>query len=218
MIQPADAPFPERMDKAVLRELPLLAFSGTIELIDDALLDEALADLRRIRVLGFDTESKPTFRRQDEVRPPALLQLATGKRAWLFPLRKITRHADLFTILADPEIRKVGVAPHDDIKGLNRISSFTAAGFVDLGVIAAQKGIITTGLRNLAGMFLHGRISKAAQVSNWEQNPLTSKQIAYAATDAWVSLRIYEELNRRKGRAVPAEQGQGEPTTSAGRP
>ncbi|MBC2602126.1 3'-5' exonuclease [Puniceicoccus vermicola] len=204
---PADAPFPERMCKEVLRNLPMIGFKGKIELIqDDAQMDSALEELRHETLLGFDTESKPTFRRQDEVRPPALLQLSNGATAWLFQLRQISRHEELFAILADPAVEKVGVAPHDDIKGLNRISPFQAAGFTDLGTIASARGIITTGLRNLAGMFLNGRISKAAQVSNWEQNPLTKKQINYAATDAWVSLRIYEELNRRTGQAVPGEQ------------
>lgn len=207
MIPPADEPFPERMDKETLRNLPLLGFSGRIELVaDDARLDQALEELRPVSVVGFDTESKPTFRREDEVRPPALLQLATGARAWLFQLRPLTRHAELFDLLADPEIKKVGVAPHDDIKGLNRIAEFKPASFVDLSDLAAKRGIITTGLRNLAGLFLNGRISKAAQVSNWEQNPLTRKQIQYAATDAWVSLRIYEELMRRKGNARPAPE------------
>lgn len=204
MLPPADEPFPERMCKELLRNLPLLGFQGKIELISgDAHLDAALEELRPVSVVGFDTESKPTFRREDECRPPALLQLATGARAWLFQLRSITRHEELFSLLAEPSIKKVGVAPHDDIKGLNRICPFEAGGFVDISAIAADRGIVTTGLRNLAGMFLGGRISKAAQVSNWEQNPLTKKQINYAATDAWVSLRIYEELMRRKGNARP---------------
>ncbi len=206
MQPPADTPFPERMDKEVLRDLPLLGFSGKIDLIkDDTGLDAALDDLRKVSVVGFDTETKPTFRREDEVRPPSLLQLATGARAWLFQLRLLTRHADVFALLADPTIKKVGVAPHDDIKGLNRISPFEAASFVDLSALASARGIVTTGLRNLAGLFLNGRISKAAQVSNWEQNPLTRKQILYAATDAWVSLRVFEELMRRKGDAQPTE-------------
>jgi ribonuclease D len=206
MIPSADDPFPERMSKEVLRGLPMIGFRGTIELVrDDGQLDHALKALRKESLLGFDTETKPTFRREDEVRPPALLQLATTTTAWLFQLRQISRHGELFSILADPRIRKVGVAPHDDIKGLNRIAEFEAAGFIDLGAIASGRGIITTGLRNLAGMFLGGRISKAAQVTNWEQNPLTKKQIQYAATDAWISLRIYEELSRRTGQAVPSD-------------
>lgn len=194
------------MNKEVLRELPLIHFEGKIELIqDDTQLDSLLKDLKGVSRLGFDTETKPTFRREDEVRPPALLQLATENKAWLVQLRQITRHNEIFAILANPKIEKVGVAPHDDIKGLNRIHRFKAGGFTDIATIAAKKGIITTGLRNLAGMFLQGRISKAAQVSNWEQNPLTKKQILYAATDAWISLRIFEELTRRTGQAVPCE-------------
>jgi len=205
MTSTADAPFPERMSKDILRELPLIHFEGKIVIIrDDSQVDEALKSIRREKILGFDTESKPTFRREDEVRPPALLQLATNETAWLFQLRQLTRIKEVFEILSDLGIEKVGVAPHDDIKGLNRITGFAAKRFIDLGAIASQRGIITTGLRNLAGMFLNGRISKAAQVTNWEQNPLTKKQIRYAATDAWISLRIYEELSKRTGQAVPS--------------
>ncbi|MEM0965558.1 MAG: 3'-5' exonuclease [Verrucomicrobiota bacterium] len=196
--------FPERMSKDLLRELPIVHFQGPIQLIrEDSQVAPAVEALRLSKRLGFDTESKPTFRREDEVRPPALLQLFDGCTAWLFQLRQITDHRPVFALLTDPNIQKVGVAPHDDIKGLNRIAEFEAAGFIDLSVVASQRGIITTGLRNLAGIFLDGRISKAAQVTNWEQNPLTKKQILYAATDAWVSLRVYEELVNREGNAIP---------------
>jgi len=200
----APEPFYERMDKQRLQELPLVSFTGTIELVDKQRdLVGVVRALRGHRRLGFDTESKPVFRRDQESRPPALVQLASRKKAWLFPLRQLEDPRELFALLADPDIEKVGVAPHDDIKGLQRILDFTAAGFTDLSRIAAERGIQTTGLRNLSGLLLGARVSKSAQVSNWEQNPLTRKQIRYAATDAWVSLRLLEELERRPGRALP---------------
>ena len=140
MTSTADAPFPQRMSKDILRELPLIHFEGKIVIIrDDSQVDEALKSIRREKILGFDTESKPTFRREDEVRPPALLQLATNETAWLFQLRQLTRIKEVFEILSDLGIEKVGVAPHDDIKGLNRITGFAAKRFIDLGAIASQR-------------------------------------------------------------------------------
>lgn len=187
--------FPERLDKEVLRTLPLIHFEGKISLISkDQDIAAAIEEIRKESILGFDTETKPTFRKEDVTPPPALLQLASQKQVWLFPLRQISMYGDLFSILADPSIEKVGVAPHDDIKGLQRLYEFTAQGFTDVSQIASRHGIITNGLRNLSGMFLNGRISKSAQVTNWEQYPLTPKQIKYAATDAWASLAIHKKI------------------------
>jgi ribonuclease D len=187
--------FPERINKERLRELPLLRFEGKILLIqEDKDVFPAVEEMQREKRLGFDTETKPTFRKEDETPPPALLQLATEKKAWLFQLRQISNHSPLFSILADDTIEKVGVAPHDDIKGLNRIHEFTPRSFIDISQTATRYGVITAGLRNMAGMFLGGRISKSAQVTNWEQYPLSRKQIVYAATDAWVSIAIYQSM------------------------
>ena len=98
-------------------------------------------------------------------------------------------------LLETPKIVKAGVAVHDDILELQRLTSFSEAGFVDLGTTALEKGFERSGLRNLTASLLGYRISKSAQCSNWEARPLSKRQIDYAATDAWVSRELYLKMH-----------------------
>ena len=128
--------------------------------------------------------------------PIALLQLATQETVYLIRLNQLGFPEELRDLLASPESQKVGVAIRDDIKGLQQLGSFIPQGFVELSQLARQLGIVTCGLRNLAGIFLNVRISKKAQLSNWEQEELTESQQNYAATDAWISREIYGFLDQ----------------------
>jgi ribonuclease D len=179
------------LSKEEINTLPIRRYAGAIHIISTRRdLAKALQALRGERVLGFDTETKPTFRR-GPMRPPALLQLATSEAAYLFQLKRIELPAGLRSILADPDIVKAGVAVHDDIRDLQRVSPFTSAGFVDLSQVARGLGVIQSGLRSMAARFLGFRVSKKAQCSNWEAKELSPSQIVYAATDAWVSRELH---------------------------
>lgn len=185
----------ERITKEEVNQLPLIRFEGQIHLIrSDREVPAAIEQIAPAEILGFDTETRPVFRPGQKSGGPALLQLATLDEVWLFQLRKIKHLEPLFAILANPTILKTGVAPHDDIKGLRSLSDFEPANFTDISKIASGLGIITTGLRNLTAMFLGGRLSKRAQVSNWAVENLSTAQKVYAATDAWISLRLHLEL------------------------
>ncbi len=195
-------PVPERFLRAFTAEdlnaLPLGGFGGPIRLIQDLeAVPLAVARLRGQKVLGFDTETRPSFRKGVSY-PPALLQLASDREVYLFQLSRIPLTQDLVDLLADPAVVKAGVSVRDDVRALQGLSPFEDAGFVDLGLIATKLGLHTRGLRNLAANFLGFRISKAAQRSNWGQSVLSRKQIDYAATDAWVSREVclrMEELD-----------------------
>ena len=97
----------------------------------------------------------------------------------------------LAEILDSQRLVKAGVALGRDLIDLRKLFEFEAQNIVDLGEVAMRTGAQQTGLRNLAGLFLGGRITKAAQTSNWAQPNLTPKQICYAATDAWVCRELY---------------------------
>jgi len=182
------------LTKDEINTLPVVRYTGAIHLISTRKdLARALQELRGERLLGFDTETKPTFRR-GATRPPALLQLATAQAIYLFQLKRIALTAGLRSILADPEVVKVGVAVHDDIRDLQRLSNFASAGFVDLGQVARSLGVVQSGLRSMAARFLGFRISKKAQCSNWEAKDLSPSQLVYAATDAWVSRELHLHL------------------------
>jgi ribonuclease D len=166
-------------------------------------LDAAVRALRREAILGFDTESRPAFRK-GESYPPAVVQLAGAKAVYVFQLADLTRKRKLFSLLSSGKLLKVGVALGYDIRKLQEIQDFTPRGFTDLETLTDARGIRNNGLRSLAAAVLGVRISKGAQRSNWGRTPLTPKQITYAATDAWVSREIYLALQEaRRGKPRP---------------
>jgi ribonuclease D len=187
---------PSRISKDEINQLPLVRFKGKIHLIrDPADLGGAARKLRAHDVIGFDVESRPTFRKGDN-HPVALLQLATHDEAFIFQLRTIEDLGPIREILEDPKYAKSGVAIRDDIKKLGEKHPFQPENFVELGAWATKLGIVTTGLRSLTAILLGQRISKGAQLSNWERRDLTQGQLSYAATDAWVSREIHLAMQK----------------------
>ncbi|GAU09141.1 3'-5' exonuclease [Desulfoplanes formicivorans] len=188
---PASFPTRKRLPREMINDFPLRHYDGPITLVTDPEdVGYACACLSRERVLGFDTETKPAFKKGQSFRP-ALLQLAGSDCVYLFQLTKTSLVDPLVSLLTDESIVKAGVAVRDDIKGLNAHRCFHAGGFVDLSVISNQHGFMTRGLRNMSANFLGFRIGKGAQRSNWGRSVLTRKQQVYAATDAWVSRHLY---------------------------
>ena len=184
----------KEITKESILELPLIQFGGKIIVIDDERdIPGAVARLSKEPVLGFDTEKKPTFKR-GEYNYVSLLQLATHNEAYLFQLNKTGLHRSLKLLMEDENILKLGVAIRDDLIDLKRLSPFDPDGFLDLANKAKELEIPHHGLRKLAAFLLDVRLSKAQQTSNWENHPLTEAQQLYAATDAWVALKIYDEM------------------------
>ena len=180
-----------------LNSLPLNSFNGNIWVVEDLKgINEVLPLIWKARCLGFDTETRPSFRKGTNYRT-SLLQLATDDDAFLFRINKTRLPDPLVRILSDPDLIKVGAAIHDDIKGLQKYSDFIPAGFVELQDYVTDFGIESNGLRKLAGIVLNFRISKSNQVSNWENKKLSEGQIQYAATDAWVSYKVYSVLKKQ---------------------
>ena len=182
-----------KISKAEINELPLIAWEGEIKILESSEEMEAAAvDLANESHLGFDTETRPSFKKGDYY-PPALIQLATEHCVYLFRISKTKTFDPLLPILESSDILKTGVAIKDDVKELRAMEDFTPSGFVEIANITVKLGYENRGLRALAGLLLHGRISKAAQVSNWARPELDNKQVRYAATDAWISREIYRQ-------------------------
>jgi len=188
---------PKRLDKETINQFPLIRFHGSVKVAENAKAFQRYASkLRKQRVLGFDIECKPNFKRGPN-NPPALLQLATSDQAFLFRLFPVMKLGPLVEILENPEIIKTGVALKDDLQNLNKIEELNPAGFEDLAQLAQSLKIEQTGLRNLTAIFFKQRLSKSAQLSNWQKRPLTPSQINYAATDAWISRELYLIMKAR---------------------
>jgi ribonuclease D len=182
---------PRHISKAEINELPMICWEGRIEIlntIED--MTAAVEQLKNETILGFDTETRPTFKKGDYY-PPALIQLGTPDCVYLFRISITKTLAPLLPILESETILKTGVAIKDDVKELRQMEDFKPGGFVEIADITAKLGYENRGLRALAGLLMHGRISKAAQVSNWARAELDKKQIRYAATDAWISRELY---------------------------
>jgi len=186
------------ISKEDINKLPLYVFPGKIVLIESE--PEAFAAAEAMEgeiVLGFDTETKAAFRKGERY-DVSMLQLATNTHAYLFRLNKFSMPKEIINILENPSIIKAGVAIHDDIKALKKLTPFEDKGFVDLAKLAKEKQVINFGLRALTAIYLGRRLSKKANISNWERKHLNATQIEYAACDAAVGYLIYEKISKQE--------------------
>jgi ribonuclease D len=158
--------------------------------------NRAIAYLRSQKVIGFDTETRPTFTPAQPRYGVALLQLSGPDKAFLFRINKMGMHRRLCNLLALPKIIKIGAAIHDDIRGLQKHRDFVPGGFVDLQKIVWEWGIRDKSVKKMAAIIMGIRISKTQQLSNWEADSLSEGQCKYAATDAWVCREMYLRLMR----------------------
>lgn len=180
------------IDNDTVAALPAARFDGRIVVVDrEEMVEAACRDLQRYAMIGFDTETRPSFRAGVSYKV-SLLQLSTPEVCYLFRLCRIRLSNPLLKILGSRHILKVGVDVGGDIRALHALRHFKADGFVDLQVEAPRWGIEDKSLRKLSAIVLGMRISKAQRLSNWEAGILTDQQREYAATDAWVSMRILE--------------------------
>jgi ribonuclease D len=190
--------FKEQMSRDEIQQLPRNKFAGEIFYIDTyEALSEFIPELHGESILGFDTETKPAFKK-GKTNEVSLLQLSTAEKAFLIRLNMIGLPGIIMDILSDASIVKAGVAIHDDIHGLQRINEFKPEGFIDLQEYVKDFGILDNGLKKLSANILGFQISKRQQTSNWEQEQLSLAQIEYAATDAWVCHQIYTKLKKVK--------------------
>lgn len=175
-------------------ELSAAHFDGKIIIVErDSQIAAVCRDLAEQKVIGFDTETRPSFK-AGVTNKVALLQLSTHNRCYLIRLNKMKLHNALLKILSNPNILKIGADVAGDLRSLHVLRHFNERGFIDLQHIARDWGIEEKSLRKLSAIVLGQRVSKAQRLSNWEASTLTPQQQMYAATDAWVCIKIYERL------------------------
>lgn len=188
--------FIESITPEQLEKLEYASFPGKIQVIDNvgAEFNRAVSYLRSQKIIGFDTETRPTFTPNQPRYGVALLQLSGPEKAFLFRINKMGMHRRLCSLLANPKVLKVGAAIHDDIRGLQKHQEFKPASFVDLQKIVCEWGIRDKSVKKMAAIIMGIRISKTQQLSNWEADVLSESQCRYAATDAWVCREMYLKL------------------------
>ncbi len=196
--------FAKDITKDEINALPVERYEGEIVLVTQKQqLEEAFEEIMEQPVAGFDTESKPAFRR-GVWNPIALLQIAIPEKTFIIRLTHTSFDPLIRDFFSYKPVLKVGISIRDDLKDLQK--TWTLAGHppeafhpeatVDLNDIAHQLEIPHLGVRRLTAIFLGFRVSKSQQTSNWENPELTEAQLRYAATDAWVCLEIYKKLEK----------------------
>lgn len=189
--------YQSKIEKSDISTLPPCDITGEIIVIDRSEdVTAAIEDLKQCPLIGFDTETRPSFRR-GESNTISLLQLATEKRAYLFRLKKIGPNQLLKDLLESNDYLKVGLSVHDDFHSLNRWMPCRPNNFIELQRYVKAFGIEEMSLQKIYAIVFHKRISKRQQLSNWEAEELTPAQQQYAAIDAWACRNIYYELQRK---------------------
>ena len=169
-------------------------FSGQIIVVDTIdKADRAIKYLSTFNDLGFDTETRPAFKKGN-LNNMALIQLATNDRCYLSRICKTGFLPSLVRLLSDANIRKIGLSLKDDFTGMNRRMKFTPQGFIDLQKMVSEHNIADISLQKIYAILFQKKISKGQQLSNWEAETLSDAQQKYAALDAWACLKIYEKL------------------------
>ena len=185
-----------KLSKNEINALPLIQYEGDIEILTSKdNIHAAINDLKNYDLIGFDTETKPTFVK-GPLNPPSIMQLACDDKVYIFQFDNDEIFKQLSLILSNKNITKCGVSVDRDLIELMYLSPFDPISFVDLGNVARENEIPHHGLRGLVAMFLKHRISKGSQTSDWSKISLTDSQISYAATDAWVSLELFKIFDK----------------------
>ena len=184
--------------KQLISTLPKAEFKGKIVVVHSLREVKVAVDfLKRQPIVGIDTETRPSFRR-GLVYQVALLQISTLDICFLFRLNMIGLPAEVTELLESTEIKKIGLSLKDDLSLLKRRATFQPQGFIDLQDFVKTMGIEDMSLQKLYANVFREKISKSAQLTNWENTVLTESQKMYAATDAYTTLRLFLRLNELK--------------------
>ncbi len=194
--------FRPSIDKAELAQLEAEHYQGTIRVVQcDVEAVKAVSFLAKQKILGFDTETKPSFAK-GKCNAVCLVQLSTNETCFLFRLKDTNCLELLKPIFENENILKIGLSLKDDFRAVRKQMEFDPAGFIDLQPYVKQYGIEDNSLSKIFAIIFNKRISKSQRLTNWEAEFLTEKQKSYAALDAWATLRIYEELERQKDKII----------------
>lgn len=195
--------FAENITNEAIATLPPSGFGGRIIVVDrEQDIEAACEYLSKFEAIGFDTETRPTFK-PGALNKVALLQLSTFDRCYLFRLCKIPLDRRIIKLLESQSILKIGADVKGDLRALNELRHFKHGGFVDLQSEVWQWGIAEKSVRKMTAIVLGQRVSKAQRLSNWEAVSLTEAQCMYAATDAWTCLKIWQKLGQTDKNPLP---------------
>ena len=183
-----------RITKEEIRHLSIESFDGEIIVIDKREdVADAVEYLKQFKVIGFDTETKPVFRK-NSYNKVALMQLSTLDKCFLFRLNLIQYPDELDDLICSNDVMKIGLSLRDDFAALRKRSGCAPLNFIDLQTFVKDYGIKDMSLQKIYAILFHKKIAKNQRLSNWEAQTLKESQKMYAAIDAWACLKIYNQL------------------------
>lgn len=187
--------FRESISKEEINSLPVLEYEGRNIVLVDTLskLKTTMEVLKNEDVLGFDTETKPSFEK-GKMNKVALLQLSTADTCYLIRLNVLGMQNPIIEILSSEKPLKIGLSLKDDYKMLNRRRNFKPAGFLDLQSVIGKFGIKDLSLQKIYAIMFNKKISKSQRLTNWQAPNLTFQQQKYAAVDAWACMDIFNVI------------------------
>jgi len=189
--------FQLEIEKEDIEKLALGGYEGPITLVDTVdELSQALPTILAEKIIGFDTETKPSFKK-GVIHKVSLLQIATENHVFIIRLNKVGFCDELKQLFKAHDVLKIGIACMDDIKDLNKLAgNFLSHSIIDLNKECPKVGFRSIGAKKLSALVLGFKISKRQQTSNWEAETLSEAQLNYAATDAWICREIYLKLTK----------------------
>lgn len=196
---------PDAETIAALPEFPRLTREGITLVHTRQQAEEALAQLRDQPALGFDTESKPTFLKDQVSDGPHIVQLATCQHAWVFQLHDPDCRARVSQLLGEPGHALAGFGLGDDVKRIVHKLGVAPQGIVELNAWFRQRGYRKeVGVKGAIAVLFHQRFikSKKAATSNWAARQLSESQLVYAANDAYAAAWVHHALAQQQ---PPAE-------------
>jgi len=195
-------PTPDREAIDALPPFPPLALARIALVRTADAAREAAAALADHALWGFDTESKPTFFKDQQSDGPHVVQLAVAERAWVFQLADAGCRAVVAELLAQPAHAKAGFGLRDDNLRVRAKLGIEPAGVIELNALFRAQGYRKDmGVRAAVAVLFGQRFakSKKAATSNWAAATLSESQLLYAANDAWAAYRVAQALGVEAG-------------------
>lgn len=182
------------ISKELIATLPVAVFSGRIIVIQtESEAQKAVSYLKKYKVLGFDSETRPSFKK-GQTHKISLMQISTSDTCFLFRLNMIDIPNCLVELLSNSQIRKIGLSIKDDFSAIRKRISLEPEGFLELQTYVKNFGIEDNSLQKIYAILFAEKISKNQRLTNWDAETLSEAQRKYAALDAWACLRIYNKL------------------------